>query len=311
MTAYYLIDETLTPWANPDPRAADKPFVAVLTPEEWKARETSFDMGIDFEPDVDTVFDTQAEANYDSVTGTVFIPDRANPDAPEARFAFALDEKGVVFIDAEGTASRLVEAVAQSKRWRKPCLARFLADFVAQIVKNDTKILYGYEYELDAMEDVVLEDATSQLAARTPFRINEIRGDLRDLDDHYVHLMDLLDELEENENGFFSEDDLRYFRVTFSRVDKLRDQTKSLRDQAVQIRDLYNTSLDVRQNRIMTVLTVVTAIFAPLTLITGWYGMNFVHMPELNWAWAYPAVLCVCLIVAIGCLAFFKHRKWL
>lgn len=304
---YYLIDETLTPCSEAQAHEDGRQFVAVLTPEEWVVCEGSFDMGIDFEPDIDAEFDTQAEANYDSVTGTVFVPNRADLDAPEARFAFALDEKGIVLIDATGAAADVVEAVATSRRWRNPGLARFLSDFLTQIVKEDTELLRAYENELDVMEDAIMSDVAEGISQR----INEMRGELRDLDDHYNHLMDLLVVLEENENGFFQKKDLRYFRVAYGRLDKMRDQAKTLRDQALQMRDLYKMHLDIRQNHIMTVLTVVTAIFAPLTLIAGWYGMNFQNMPELAWQWGYPLVIIVSAAVAIGCFAYFKYRKWL
>ena len=67
----------------------------------------------------------------------------------------------------------------------------------------------------------------------------------------------------------------------------------------------------MKQNRIMTVLTVVTAIFMPLTLIVGWYGMNFVYMPELQSPFGYPAVMVVSLLIVLFCLIFFKKKKWL
>ena len=67
----------------------------------------------------------------------------------------------------------------------------------------------------------------------------------------------------------------------------------------------------MRQNRIMTVLTVVTSIFMPLTLITGWYGMNFRYMPELELPWAYPAVILVSIAVVVVCLVYFRWKKWL
>lgn len=138
-----------------------------------------------------------------------------------------------------------------------------------------------------------------------------MRDELRDLDDHYEHLMDLADVLEDNENGFFAVENLRYFRVVYNRLDKLRDQARTLREQALQMLDLYKMRLDIRTNRIMTILTVVTAIFAPLTLIVGWYGMNFANMPELTWTWGYPLVILACLAIAAGCLIFFKRKKWL
>ncbi|MBQ1393912.1 MAG: magnesium transporter CorA, partial [Lachnospiraceae bacterium] len=69
--------------------------------------------------------------------------------------------------------------------------------------------------------------------------------------------------------------------------------------------------LDVKQNRIMTVLTVVTTIFMPLTLIAGWYGMNFKYMPELETNMGYPVVIAVSLSIVIVSLIYFKKKKWL
>ena len=69
--------------------------------------------------------------------------------------------------------------------------------------------------------------------------------------------------------------------------------------------------LELRQNHIMTILTVVTTIFMPLTLITGWYGMNFRYMPELETEWGYPLVFGTCILIITGSLIFFKKKKWL
>jgi magnesium transporter len=61
----------------------------------------------------------------------------------------------------------------------------------------------------------------------------------------------------------------------------------------------------------MTVLTVITSIFMPLTLITGWYGMNFVYMPELQSPIAYPIVIAISVLIFVVCIIFFKLKKWL
>ena len=128
---------------------------------------------------------------------------------------------------------------------------------------------------------------------------------------HYAQLLDLSQELEENENEFFQEDNVRYFHLVSQRVQTLHDMTSSLADYTAQIRDMNQTQIDLKQNRIMTILTVVTSIFMPLTLITGWYGMNFVHMPELASPLAYPIVIGVSILIFVGCLIFFKVKKWL
>ena len=85
----------------------------------------------------------------------------------------------------------------------------------------------------------------------------------------------------------------------------------SLREYVAQLRDLIQARLDVKQNKIMTVLTVITSIFLPLTLIAGWYGMNFKYMPELEWKYSYPAVIVISAVIVVVCLWWFKRKKWL
>ena len=55
-----------------------------------------------------------------------------------------------------------------------------------------------------------------------------------------------------------------------------------------QLREAYQSQLAIQQNDLMRVFTIVTVLFLPLTLITGWFGMNFVNMPELQSEWGYP-----------------------
>ncbi len=303
---YYLIKEVLEEVQADALNNASEQYVAILSADEWKVSRDSFDMGIDLEPDMSEIFTTMAEVNFDSLTGTFFVPDR-NDLSRESKFAFALDEKGVVFIDDSGKAEEIIRNIERTRKWRFPCLERFLYDFLDHIVKDDLRLMEKYERELDAMEQAILSEDERLRSDR----VNEIRSDIRDLLIHYEQLTDLGQELEENENSFFKQDNLRYFRLFLNRIARLQDRSTSLRDYTMQIRDLYKAHLDIKQNRIMTVLTVVTTIFMPLTLIVGWYGMNFKHMPELEYRWSYPAVLAVSVIIVIGSLIFFKKKKWL
>ncbi len=303
---FFLIKDTLKEISKENIENSSEQYVAILTSNEWSHNKDSFDMGIDLESDVKEIFTTKAEVNYDSLTGSFFIPDR-NDLSSESRFAFALDEKGVVFIDDTGLAEKYIRNIQNTKKWRLPSLERFIYDFLDQIVKDDLRLMERYERELDAMENAILNEE-KVLASE---RVNEIRGDIRDLLIHYEQLMDLGQELEENENNFFRSDNLRYFKLFLNRIARLRDRSISLQDYTMQIRDLYKSHLDIKQNRIMTVLTVVTTIFMPLTLIVGWYGMNFKYMPELEYWWSYPLVAVISFIIVLGSLLFFKKKKWL
>ena len=308
---FYKLKDTITPCTPEDilSTGTEKScqYVAVLTPEEWTQSRTAFNMGIELDPAEAEVISTKAEVNYDSLTGDFLIPDRSAIGEKNWGFSYALDETGIVFIDKSGKAQEITEAIAKNSHTRKPCLERFLYEFLEYIVKDDLHLMEGMEKELDEFEDRILaEEDRLDLE-----RINRIRSQMRELCIHYEQLIDMTQELEENENGFFKEKDLHYLHLFMNRMLRLSDIAASVRDHTAQVRDLYQTQLDVRQNRTMTLLTVVTTIFMPLTLITGWYGMNFRHMPELEYRWSYPVVFLVCLAIAIGCLVFFKKKKWL
>jgi magnesium transporter len=75
--------------------------------------------------------------------------------------------------------------------------------------------------------------------------------------------------------------------------------------------DIYLSSVSNRLNSVMKVLTVIATIFMPLTFLAGVYGMNFRHMPELEWTWGYPVVLLVMFSVGISMLVYFRKKKWL
>ena len=304
---FFAIEETLKEVDRKELKKSGKQFVAVLSFEEWKENKDSFEMGIDIEPDLSEIFLTKAEVNYDSLTGSFAIPDRKNPSGDDLKFAFVLDEKGVVFIDDNNTALNIIKGVQRTKKWKLPSLERFLYDFLDQIVKDDLRLMENYENELDSMEQSIIDGEENLPSGR----LNDIRSDIRYLRIHYEQLMDLAAEFEENENGFFKIENLRYFRLFINRAERLHEQSMSLRDYTMQLRDLYKAHLDLKQNRIMTVLTVVTTIFMPLTLIVGWYGMNFRYMPELDSRWGYPITIVVSVVIVVVSLLFFKKKKWL
>ena len=303
----YLIKEALVPCSAEELRGADSQFVAVLSSEEWAATRESFDMGIDMEMDIAHPLDTKAEVNMDSLTGTFKRPELHVAAGRCGSFAFALDEKGIVLVDDTGYAGQLVERIGRTRKWRLPSLERFIYDLLEETIAGDLTLFEEMEKRLSVIEDEILADRLESY----PPEMNDIRGDLLDLRVHYEQLIDLGQELQENENGFFREENLRYFHLFTERVVRLQDMVGGQRDYVSQLRDLMQSQLDIKQNRIMTVLTVVTSIFLPLTLIAGWYGMNFRYMPELGWPFSYPVVIAVSVAIVVVCLVWFKRKRWL
>ena len=303
----YLIRETLISCELQELHGADVPFVAVMTRKEWADNREGFNMGIDMEVDTACIRETQAVVNWDSLTGTFSIPDRRNISGPRTTLAFALDENGIVLIDDGSYAREKVGEISRTKKWRLPSLERFIYDFLEKIIEPDLRLLEDIEQRMIQAEEAI----RNQEVEVYPTELNDIRGDLLDLRVHYEQLIDMSQELEENENEFFAEENLRYFRMFTERVMRLQTSVTSLREYGAQLRDLVQSQLDVKQNKIMTMLTVITTIFMPLTLIAGWYGMNFKYMPELEWRYSYLAVFLVSVAIVIACLWWFKKKKWL
>lgn len=304
---YYLIEDLLTPCSKEEIHESLYQYVAVLKPDEYKEVRDSFHMGIDIEIDLKNIHNTQAIVNYDSLVGTFNIPDHINFSDKKFQLVFALDENGIVLIDEDEYTLNVVESIRASKHWKLPSLERFLYDFLEETIKYDLPLLEKVEQDLSTIEMDIMQGVIEQY----PSQLNDIRTELLDIHTHYVHLIDLAQELEENENEFFQEDNLRYFRLFSERVKRLDDTVHQLRDYIIQLRDLVSEQLSIKQNKIMTLLTVITTIFMPLTLIAGWYGMNFVYMPELKLPYAYFVVIAVSILIVILSLVWFRKKKWL
>ena len=181
------------------------------------------------------------------------------------------------------------------------------------VVATNGKIHYepfgiypGSKSSLDELEDQILDGNTEGVLEQ----IAEIRNDLRDLKIHYTQLIDVCQEFEENENHFFKDENERYFHLVAQRIERLLEMLLTLVDFTIQLRDFCQSKIDEKQNRNLAFLTIISSIFMPLTLIAGWYGMNFKYMPELDKVWAYPLVFVVSVMIVVVCIVFFKKNKW-
>lgn len=117
--------------------------------------------------------------------------------------------------------------------------------------------------------------------------------------------------IQRSESPLIQERSQPYFRDVFDHSLRVIDILDSYRDLMNGMLDIYLTSVSNRMNEIMKVMTVFATIFIPLTFLVGVYGMNFDHMPELHWKWAYPVLWCLFFCIPAGLLTFFKKKGWL
>jgi magnesium transporter len=102
-----------------------------------------------------------------------------------------------------------------------------------------------------------------------------------------------------------------FFKDLHDNVIQAADSVETYRELIAGVIEVNLSAVSNRMNNVMKVLTIISTIFIPLTFIVGVYGMNFKNMPELEFIFAYPITWAVMIIIAVGMLLFFKHRRWL
>ncbi len=113
----------------------------------------------------------------------------------------------------------------------------------------------------------------------------------------------------EGQGQVLTEESACFFRVYENKLRRLTEETQFLYEELVHIREALDAALSYEQNRIMKVFTTVTTVFMPLSLIAGWYGMNFTGMPELGWKYGYAFAGVLSVLVILVCIWFFKKKK--
>jgi len=190
----------------------------------------------------------------------------------------------------------------------KISLERLIFGFLERFINGDYSMLVEIEADISAHEDKII---ARTLDDDFNLQITAIRKKLLLLDNYYQQFIAIGEELEENSIDLFQEENLHYFRIFSSRAERLSTNTRMLQEYTVHVRESYHAQLDSDANRIMKTFTVVTTVFLPLTLIVGWYGMNFTSMPELTWNYGYLYVIIVSVIVALFCFFYFKKKKFM
>lgn len=214
----------------------------------------------------------------------------------------------VEIIDHDKSVSKNLEEAIKRYHHTTMTLEKLIYSVFENLINNDRKVLEQIEYHIDEMEDALI---ASNLDKNFNGEILVLKKRLLVLKNYYEQIIDVGEELQENENDIFSEEELRYFKMFTNKATRLSNNVQMLREKLIQLRDAYHAALDYNLNSIMKVFTVVTTIFLPLTLIVGWYGMNFTTMPELAWKYGYVWVIVLSIVVVIGISWYFKKKKLL
>lgn len=110
---------------------------------------------------------------------------------------------------------------------------------------------------------------------------------------------------------FFPKENYETLRIMIKDIGSLLDHTSFNFERLEFLQNTFLGLVDMEQNRIIKIFTVVTVVFMPPTLIASMYGMNFQFMPELDELWGYPFAILLMIMSSVLTLLFFKRKKWL
>lgn len=284
---------------------ADIPSVFLTTSSEARIVMKRAGMVYEGELNLSEVGFCKLETQQECLAGSLCIPKLLDVLGSQYKILFFINRQHMVIVDDDDFSYRLIRRIQRKKSRQGETKEKFIYNFMLEFFSRDLELLGQYEKRLMRLEEGVMDGKVEAFQSR----FLPIRRELLTLRSYYDEIMDMGKQLEENENGFFAKKQLKYFGTISDRADRLLGKTSHLLEYAQQIWDAYQAQVDTQQNGIMQFLTVISTIFFPLTLITGWYGMNFENMPELKNG--YPGVIILSLTVVILCVIYFKKKKML
>jgi magnesium transporter len=185
------------------------------------------------------------------------------------------------------------------------------ADYLAYTLMD--KVVDEYFSVVEAMGDQV-EELQDQLIARPTNEIllgvHRMKREMIILRRAIWPLREVAGALGRAESSLIQPSTHIYLRDVYDHIIQVIDTAETLRDILSEMVDIYLSSVSNRLNQVMKVLTIIATVFMPLTFLAGVYGMNFKHMPELEWLWSYPILWLLMMAIAVSMLAYFRAKKW-
>ncbi|MEW5900359.1 MAG: magnesium/cobalt transporter CorA [Acidobacteriota bacterium] len=215
-------------------------------------------------------------------------------------------------ISFQENGSDVFDAVRERIRTGKGRMRKMGPDYLAYslidaIVDNYFLILENLGEQVESVE----EELVSNPSRGTLHRIHILKREMIYLRKSVWPLREVINALERTESELVKDSTGIFLRDVYDHTIQVIDSVETYRDMLSGMLDMYLSSLSNRMNEVMKVLTIIATIFIPLTFIAGVYGMNFKHMPELNWRWGYFLIMALMLGIGVFMVLYFRKKKWL
>lgn len=280
-------------------------IVAALTTQEWDAEKEHLGFPSRAGSEYRQIRSCRTEAHAKYLSGSLCIPDRKHLLHPPLKFTFYVNARFLVFVDDTRTARQVICGLSSRYDDCEMSPEFFLSVFLQEFLSEDIELLEKYESHLFLMEERALRGNIKNLLTN----ILKSRRELTRLRNYYEQMKDLARELSGNSKNYFDPERLQMLTRLSDRADQLQGIAQQAIDYCQTLRDFEQAQSDHKQNKTIQFLTILTSIFFPLTVITGWYGMNFTYMPEINTKYGYFIVIAVSAAVIAAELIILKLRK--
>lgn len=160
---------------------------------------------------------------------------------------------------------------------------------------------------IDTIEELIFKDPQKQIQSD----ILSIKRNLLKLRRILSPQREVINILLRHDFDLIKEDNRLYFMDVYDHILRIFDMIDTYQDLLSGTLDLYMSQISNRMNEVMKVLTIITTLIMPLTLITGIYGMNFKFMPELKLRYGYFAVVALMIIIVLVEIRIFKAKRWM
>ena len=285
--------------------AVDTSFFTIMSTEKFREQKEQFAYHKEMLHSMSSIRYCKAEIFRDCMTGTIRLPQKNDYKKVQLAFGFYLTGDRIYFIEDEGKLKPWIEKRVEIFR-RADTPAQLMLQMMEYMIEEDSMFFSHMESVVDQLEEKITDGSAADQDVF--WQLTKYRQKLSEFNVYYEQLIDI-GELFGTYSGC-QEKDVQGWNRFMHRAERLQNHVQLLRENVLEIRELYQSMKDAQGNKIMGIITIITTIFFPLTLVTGWYGMNFTYMPELKWRYGYVAVIIGTLVIVILEIAYFKKKKF-
>lgn len=249
----------------------------------------------------------KTEIFSDCIFGILKIPDKSNLQGKFLIAGYYVLNGEVLFFDEDGVIRSVFEKLEGMGTVGEGRELQVLLAVFNGIIEDEVPYLQKIEERITELEDILIDQPPRDF----PQVLMKFRRAMTRLHGFYVQFLDVIEEIQGNSREVLSGEDENGWKMLASRVSRLHSYTENIRENILQLHELYQAQIDISQNEIMTILTIVTTIFLPLSLLAGWYGMNFPNIPLLNWKYGYLAVILLTLTIIAVEVRYFRKKGYL